>query len=82
MNKRLIENNNDLNLPIKVINLFELCLENRGSIMTKEMIVDRLWCVNEEYSEGSIRVYINTLKKILGKESISNIKGIGYKIEF
>ena len=82
INKRLIENNQDLNLPIKVITLFELCLENRGSIMTKEMIVDRLWCVNEEYSEGSIRVYINTLKKILGKESISNIKGIGYKIEF
>lgn len=81
-NKRLIENGKDLNVPIKVTALFELCLENRGSIITKDMIVSRLWNTNEEYSEGSIRVYINNLKKIFGKESICNIKGVGYKIEF
>lgn len=80
--KRLIENEQDLNIPIKVITLFELGLENRGKIITKEMIVNKLWSTSEEYSEGSIRVYINSLKKILGKESISNIKGVGYKIEF
>lgn len=45
------------------------------------MIVDRLWNYDEDYSEGSIRVYINNLKKILGKDCIKNIKGIGYKFE-
>jgi len=79
---RLFLNEKDLNVPIKVMYLFELCLENRNSIITKEMIVSKLWTLNEDYSEGSIRVYINNLKKILGKESIVNIKGIGYKIEF
>lgn len=79
---RLFLNERDLNVPIKVMHLFELCLENRKSIITKEMIVSKLWTLNEDYSEGSIRVYVNNLKKILGKESIINIKGIGYKIEF
>ena len=46
------------------------------------MIISKLWACDEEYSEGSIRVYINSIKKLLGKESLSNIKGIGYKIEF
>ena len=82
VSKRLLENKEDLNVPIKVTTLFELCLENRGNIITKEMIVDRLWSPCEDYSEGSIRVYINNLKKILGKESIANIKGVGYKVEF
>ncbi len=45
------------------------------------MIIDKLWDFDEEYSEGAIRVYINNLKKLLGKDSIKNIKGIGYKLE-
>jgi len=81
-NQRLTQNGIDLELPSKITQLFELCLENRGSIVSKEMMVNRLWSSSEEYSEGSIRVYINNLKKILGKDSIVNVKGIGYKIEF
>ena len=80
--KRLIKEGKDLQVPSKVIDLFELCLENRNSIVSKEMIVKRLWSANEEYSEGSIRVYVNNLKKLLPEDSIVNIKGIGYKVEF
>ena len=80
--KRLLQNDVDLHVPAKVIDLLELCLENRGQIINKEMIVDRLWSSSEEHSLGSIRVYINNLKKILGKDAITNIKGIGYKVEF
>ncbi len=80
--KRIYENGVDLNVPIKVVHLFELCLQNRDAIITKEMIVSKLWSCSEGYSEGSIRVYINTLKKIVGKECLSNVKGIGYKVEF
>ncbi len=31
------------------------------------MIIDKLWDFDEEYSEGSIRVYINNLKKTYWK---------------
>ena len=81
--KRIYENNIDLNLPVKVLELMELFIENRGEIVTKEMIISKLWATNEEYSEGSIRVYINQIKKLFeNKDVISNIKGVGYKIEF
>ncbi|MFK2821785.1 response regulator transcription factor [Malaciobacter sp. WC5094] len=82
ISKRVYENGADLNLPIKVLELLELFIEHRGEIVTKQMIISKLWCAGEEYSEGSIRVYINSIKKLLGKESLSNIKGVGYKIEF
>ncbi len=80
--KRVFDNDNDLNLSVKITDLLELFIENRGSIVTKEMIISKLWNTDEEYSEGSIRVYINHIKKLLGKESILNVKGIGYKVEF
>lgn len=82
LTKRIYEKGVDLNVPIKVVNLFELCLENREAIITKEMIVSKLWSCSEEYSEGAIRVYINNLKKMVGKECLINVKGIGYKVEF
>ena len=81
-NKRVYENEEDLNLPIKVLELLELFIENRGDIVTKEMIIAKLWATSQEYSEGSIRVYINQIKKLLDKDTILNIKGVGYKIEF
>jgi DNA-binding response OmpR family regulator len=80
--KRVLENGIDLNLSVKIADLLELFIENKGSIVTKEMIISKLWNIDQEYSEGSIRVYINHIKKLLGKDSIKNIKGIGYKIEF
>lgn len=80
--KRLLLNDIDLQVPSKIIDLFELCLENRNTIISKDMIIQKLWSTSEDYSEGSIRVYINNLKKILGKDSIVNVKGIGYKVEF
>ena len=80
--KRVYKNGVDLNLPIKVLDLIELIVENRGEIVTKEMIISKLWTTIEEYSEGSIRVYINHIKKIFGKDCLINIKGVGYKVEF
>lgn len=80
--KRVYENEVDLNLPVKVLELLELFVENRGEIVTKEMIIGKLWATSQEYSEGSIRVYINQIKKLFDKDTILNIKGVGYKIEF
>lgn len=79
--RRLYENGKDINLTAKVIDLLELFIENRKQIVTKDMIINRLWDMNQYYSDGAIRVYINNLKKILGKNSINNIKGIGYRFE-
>ena len=79
--KKVSKDGSDLNLSFKNIQLLELFLENKEKIISKEMIVNRLWDDCEEYSDGSIRVYVNHIKKILGKEKVVNIKGVGYKFE-
>ena len=79
--RRVLKDGEDLYIANKIIDLLELFIEKKDSIISKEMIIDKLWNFSEEYSEGSIRVYINNLKKLIGKEKIKNIKGVGYKIE-
>jgi len=74
-----------IKFSMKALNLFELFYQNNHSIVSKEMIINKLWNVNEEYSEGSIRVYVNNIKKLFDNEdifNISNLKNIGYKIEY
>lgn len=81
INRRVLNNKEDINLAGKIIDLLELFLEKKDRVITKDMIIDRLWGYGEDYSEGSIRVYINNIKKLIGKDCIKNIKGVGYKIE-
>lgn len=81
-NKTLFQNDIPVMNGGKVIELFKLFFENRGKIVTKDMIVERLWEYDEDYSEGSIRVYVAKLQKLFVNKKIYNIKNIGYKIEF
>jgi DNA-binding response OmpR family regulator len=81
--KSISENGENIKVPAKVIDLLELFLaNNKKQIITKEMIIEKLWSDACEYSEGSIRVYINNLKKLFPDGAITNLKSIGYKFEF
>lgn len=79
--KRLTKNGEDVDLSQKELELLSLMVRNKNSTVTIETIESELWAASKEPSYGSIRVYINTLKKLLGKDSIVNIKGIGYRLE-
>lgn len=59
--------------------LLQLLLQNRGKVVEKSRIFDILW--DGEPNEGALRVYINALKKLYGKEKIVNIRGVGYRFE-
>jgi len=77
--KRLLKNDKEIKINLKDLQLLELLLKNRNQIVTKEMIKDKLWHDGDTANSGSLRVYINNLKKIFGKDSIENIRGLGYR---
>jgi len=75
----------ELKFGLKALELFELFYNNNNSIVSKEMIISKLWNTDESFSDGSIRVYVNHIKKLFDDENsfkISSIKNIGYKIEY
>lgn len=69
-----------IHLHLKVIQLLELFIENNNNTISTQCIIDRLWSTHEEHSEGSIRLYITKIRKIVGKDKIVSIKKLGYKI--
>jgi DNA-binding response OmpR family regulator len=76
--KKLYKNNEEIELPAKVVTLLLLLIASQGNIVTSDEIKDRLWSASQEASEGSIRVYITKLKKLF-PEAIENVRGIGYR---
>lgn len=78
---RLFKNNEEVFLTPKELDLLSLLIKERGKVVTHEMIVDKLWSSSEQISSGAIRVYINDIKKAIGKERITNIRGVGYRFE-
>lgn len=79
--KMLTKSGEDVDLSQKELELLSLLVRNKNSTVTIETIQSELWAASKEPSYGSIRVYVNSLKKVLGKDSIVNIKGIGYRLE-
>jgi DNA-binding response OmpR family regulator len=81
LKKSLFHNGEQVILPQKTGILLDILVKSKGELVKKEVIISNLWSAGEEYSEGSIRVYINQLKKLLGENSIKNHKGLGYTFE-
>lgn len=79
--KMLLCNDKEYHINQKDFELLVLLVENRGLIVTKEMISESLWSVSQNTNYGAIRVYVNNLKKIFGKKAITNIRGVGYRFE-
>ena len=67
-------------LPKKLAELLGLLLRHRGEVVTTEEILTEIYG-EESPGTGVLRVYINKLKQIFGKESIRNIRGVGYCFE-
>ncbi|MRI58137.1 MAG: DNA-binding response regulator [Epsilonproteobacteria bacterium] len=79
--RAIIRNGEKIILPVKTFKLLELLIKNQGKCTTIDEIINHLWHPSEEPSIGSIRIYINRIRKLIGKEKIKNIKGEGYILD-
>lgn len=80
--KRVFINNEEIELQNKQFNLLEYFLLNKGSILLKEQIYDRIWGIECDSSMEIIDVYISNLRKKLSKygydKYIKTKRKVGY----
>lgn len=62
--------------------VLEYFISNKDKVISIEEISLNNWSYTDMPLETTIRTYIKNLRKILGKESIINHKGFGYKLNF
>jgi DNA-binding response OmpR family regulator len=74
--------------PVELTNreyaLLELFLQNRGRVLTRTLIAERIWEASYEMETNLIDVYIRRLRKKLGateeKPLIRTLRGTGYQL--
>lgn len=69
-------------LPIKEFTLLELLLVNKGIAISRTEIIEEIRGEDTIFkNDGKLDVYISNLRKKLGKNFITTVKGFWYKIE-
>ncbi len=60
-----------------------LMLENSGCLVTREMIIDKIWDASGKFvNDNTLSVYIKRIReKLKNDDLIKTIKGIGYRID-
>lgn len=76
-------NNEEINLTGLEIKILFLLLENHNRIVTRELIIDRIWDVSGKFvNDNTLSVYVKRIREKLQNENlIKTIKGIGYRVD-
>ena len=75
-------NGESIALTLKEFELLCLLLENRGIVLTRTQILDRIWGYAFDGESRTIDVHIRTLRQKLGAAGscIETVRGYGYRI--
>ncbi len=83
--KRVFINDEELELQNKQFNLLEYLLINKGSILLKEQIYDRIWGIECDSNIEIVEVYVSNLRKKLSKygydKYIKTKRKVGYILD-
>lgn len=65
--------------------LLEMLLRNRGQVMPRAVLQDRIWGIDSEVTENNLDVHIRMLRKKIyelnGEELIKTMRGVGYYVD-
>lgn len=69
-------------LTYKEFELLRLLLEAKGAVLTREVLMDRVWDLAAERENRTLDVHIRTLRAKLGEAGrlIETVRGVGYRI--
>jgi two-component system response regulator RegX3 len=73
-------------LPLKEFELLEALLQNAGRVMTRDVLIDRVWGASYVGDTKTLDVHIKRLRAKVEDDpaaptSIVTIRGLGYKYE-
>ena len=68
-------------LPAMEYRLIEYLAMRLGDVVSKEEILDRLYGSDTEPFSNVIEVYVSSLRKRFGVESIHTVRGLGYRLQ-
>ncbi|MFD2614245.1 response regulator transcription factor [Paenibacillus gansuensis] len=74
-----------IQLSPREFQLLDLLLQNKGMVLAREVILDRIWGLDADVNLKTIDATVKLLRKKLGSSEqdglIQSVRGVGYKLE-
>lgn len=75
---------NNIEMTYKEFELLRVLMKNAGNVMTREILMDRVWGTSYEGESRTLDMHIKTLRKKLGEDGgklIKTVRNVGYKFQ-
>lgn len=70
-----------VDLTPREIQILKLLVENKGQVLTRLQMLEKLWGQDYELSDRAIDTYIKRLRQKMKTDCIVTVKGVGYKLK-
>lgn len=83
--RQVLVNGKEIPLRKKEFNLLEHFMRNPRRVLSSEFLLERVWDIGLSTNSNTARVHVSRLRKklqrVLNKEVIKTVHGLGYKLE-
>jgi DNA-binding response OmpR family regulator len=79
--RRLSAGGGTVELTAREFALAEMFFRHPGQVLTREQLLDRVWGYDYDPGSNVVDVYVGYLRKKLGGDRISTVRGAGYRLE-
>ena len=85
VNKHIVtKNGQEIELTLKEFQILKLLIENKGNVLTRTFLLDKIWGYDYYGETRTLDVHIRHLIKKIGDNDsklIETVRGVGYKIK-
>lgn len=71
----------EVDLSAREFALAEMFLVNAGQVLSREQLLDHVWGLDFDPGSNVVDVYVGYLRRKLGADSITTVRGMGYRFE-
>src|SRR5699024_4283530 len=70
----------EIELSAREVKLAEVLFRNAGQILSRELLLSQVWGYDFDPGSNVVDVYVGYLRKKLGTDLISTVRGMGYRL--
>lgn len=74
-------NGRRVDLTRREFELLKTLLQNQGRVLTRQMLLNRVWSYDFYGDERIVDTHIKNIRKKLGVDYIETIRGVGYRVD-
>ena len=77
--RRATVDGKELDLSAREFRLAEIFMLNAGQVLSREQLLDHVWGMDFDPGSNVVDVYVGYLRKKLGSDTITTVRGMGYR---